>query len=82
MRQWLLSELRTQEQFIAELYFLVSRFGSQQEAAQEWGISESYLSDILNGRRRPGAKFCKAIGCERVMMFLDTRVGISGAREE
>lgn len=81
MRQWVLSELMTLDQFKAELYFLVSRFGSQQEAAQEWGISESYLSDVLNGRRRPGAKFCKAVGYERVMMFLDTRIGVSGVRE-
>ena len=81
MRQWVLSELMTLDQFKAELYFLVSRFGSQQEAAQEWGISESYLSDVLNGRRRPGAKFCKAVGYERVMMFVDTRIGVSGVRE-
>jgi predicted transcriptional regulator len=81
MKQWVLSELRTLDQFNAELHFLVSRFGSQQEAAQEWGISESYLSDILNGRRKPGAKFCKAVGYERVMMFRDARIGISGVRE-
>ncbi|MFN8468577.1 MAG: helix-turn-helix transcriptional regulator [Caldilineaceae bacterium] len=81
MRQWVLSELMTLDQFKAELYFLVSRFGSQQEAAQEWGISESYLSDVLNGRRKPGAKFCKAVGYERVMMFVDTRIGVSGVRE-
>jgi len=81
MRQWVLSELMTLDQFTAELYFLVSRFGSQQEAAREWGISESYLSDVLNGRRKPGAKFCKALGYERVMMFLDTRIGVSGVRE-
>ena len=80
MRQWVLSELMTLDQFKAELHFLVSRFGSQQEAAQKWGISESYLSDVLNGRRKPGAKFCKAVGYERVMMFVDTRIGVSGVR--
>jgi hypothetical protein len=56
-------------EFIAELHFQVSRFANQKEAAQAWGVSESYLSDVLSGWRAPGEKICKAVGYERVTMY-------------
>ncbi len=61
--------LLDRREFIAELQFQVSRFATQKEAAQVWGVSESYLSDVLSGWRAPGEKICKAVGYERVTMY-------------
>ncbi len=62
-------DLLTQREFVNELQFQVSRFANQKEAAQAWGVSKSYLSDVLSGWRAPGEKIRKAVGYERVMMF-------------
>lgn len=59
----------TEQEFVVELHFQVSRFANQKEAAQTWGVSESYLSDVLSGRRYPGAKLCAAVGYERIDMY-------------
>lgn len=61
--------LLNQREFIAELRSLVEQFASQKEAAQVWGVSESYLSDVLSGWRAPGEKICKAVGYERVTVY-------------
>ena len=63
------SDLMDRRDFVVELHFQVSRFATQKEAAQEWGVSESYLSDVLSGWRAPGEKICKAVGYERVTMY-------------
>ncbi len=41
--------------------------------AQRIGIHQSYLSDVLNGRRDPGKSILKALGYERVVLY--RRVG-------
>ena len=43
--------------------------GSQKAFAKRMGISEQYLSDVLKGRREPGAKVLKYFGLERVVGY-------------
>ena len=45
----------------------LARIGSLRQAAKEWGLSPSYLSDFLNGRRGPGKAILTAIGYEKVV---------------
>ncbi len=42
---------------------------TQVEWAFAHGVSESYLSDILSGRREPGAKLLSSIGMKRVTYY-------------
>jgi transcriptional regulator with XRE-family HTH domain len=42
---------------------------SQQAYAQRIGIHQSYLSDVLNGRRDPGKTILAALGYERVVLY-------------
>ena len=49
--------------------------GTQQAFARRIGISEQYLSDILKGRREPGAKVLKYFGLERVVGYRRTDGG-------
>lgn len=43
--------------------------GSQKAFAKQAGISEQYLSDVLNGRRDIGDKILKWFGLERVVFY-------------
>lgn len=43
--------------------------GSQKAFAKDAGISEQYLSDVLNGRRDVGDKILKWFGLERVIYY-------------
>ena len=47
--------------------------GSQRALAKELGVSEAYLSDVINGRRDPGRKILKALGLERVVAYRPVR---------
>lgn len=49
----------THEQLIDKLKDMAGKAGSQLTLAKQLGVSPSYLSDVLNGRREPG----KAILC-------------------
>jgi transcriptional regulator with XRE-family HTH domain len=42
--------------------------GSQKQAAERLGMSESYLSDLLHGKRRCSDAVLAAIGLERVIV--------------
>lgn len=55
------------------LLFSVIAMGSQKAAAEQWGVSEQYLSDVLSGRRQPGAKLCAGVGYERVISYRRTQ---------
>lgn len=51
------------------LEIAISVAGSQKGFAAEAGISEQYLSDVLNGRREIGNKLLKWFGMERVVFY-------------
>lgn len=45
--------------------------GSQSSYAKSIGVSSSYLSDILKGKREPGHKILKALGLVRIVEYID-----------
>ena len=56
---------RSAEQVLREF---VARHGSQSAAAKALGISQPYMSDIMNGRRDLSERIMKALGLERVIV--------------
>lgn len=54
---------------IAELSRAVKAAGSQRKWAAEHGLSAPYVSDVLAGRRDPGAAVLSALGLERVVSY-------------
>ena len=48
-----------------KLRALVKRAGSQRALAAEMGITQAYLSDVLNGHRHPGPAILKFLGLTR-----------------
>jgi hypothetical protein len=61
--------LITETDFLGRLHVRVHMIGSQKAAAAAWGMSESYLSDVLTNRRAPGPAICESMGYERVVMY-------------
>lgn len=47
--------------------------GRQVEIAKLWGISPSYLCDVLKGQREPGEKILKPLGLERKINYVRIR---------
>jgi transcriptional regulator with XRE-family HTH domain len=42
---------------------------TQKQFAEYHGISEAYLSDILRGKRDPGATLLRKMGLRRVVLY-------------
>ncbi len=42
---------------------------TQKQFADEFGISQAYISDVLCGRREPGEKILDALDLERVTAY-------------
>lgn len=51
----------TLTQLLAHLKKLAAEHGSQRKLARELGVSDAYLSDLLNRRRNPGDKILGAM---------------------
>jgi hypothetical protein len=44
----------------------IDAFDTQREAAETWGVSEAYLSEVLKGRQKPGKKILDALDLEHI----------------
>lgn len=58
----------TTEQMIAALRrYIEKNFNNKQTlAAEYWGISDSYLSEVLSGKKRPNAQILDDVGIEHL----------------
>lgn len=56
----------TESEVIALVRRKVDEAGSMREYARQTGVTVSYVSDLLNGRRAPGPKILGPLGIERV----------------
>ncbi len=57
------------DQLISLLKKEIKALGSQKAYALKYGVSQQYLSDVLNKRRSPGTKILNALGYEAVEMY-------------
>jgi predicted aldo/keto reductase-like oxidoreductase len=58
----------TSEQMISALRrYIEKNFNNIQTlAAEYWGISDSYLSEVLSGKKRPNARILDDVGIEHL----------------
>ena len=54
---------------LAELYCIIADAGNQANAAKQLSISQSYLCDVLSGKREPGKKLLLALKFKRVITY-------------
>jgi hypothetical protein len=59
------------EPVFTALRAVVTRAGTMRAAALEMGVSLSYISDVLAGKRLPGKKVLNALGLRKVVTFTD-----------
>lgn len=57
---------------VAVLRARVAAAGTQQQFAQEHGVSAQHVSDILSGRRDPGPRVLAILGLTRVITYRRT----------
>lgn len=55
-----------EKQVIERVRKEVGRAGSIRALAREWGVTPSYICDLLNGRRAPGGKILGPLGLRMV----------------
>lgn len=55
----------SQDEFRVALADACETAGGQGAWASSVGLSKTYVSDVINGRRAPGPEICKALGYER-----------------
>lgn len=60
---------------ITEIRRAATKAGTQKALAARLGVSESYIADILNGRKDPGESVLEPLGFERVVTYRRKRVG-------
>ena len=58
----------TEDEILQRIADAAIEAGSQRELAARLGVSPTYLSDILNGRRRPSEPFLTKFGYQRVYL--------------
>jgi DNA-binding transcriptional regulator YdaS (Cro superfamily) len=54
---------------IRALQSAINRAGSQKAFAEKAGVSQQYLSEVLNGRKEMGPLLQNALGIERVVTY-------------
>lgn len=62
-----MSERLTEQQVRERVEALVVKAGSMRALAREWGMTPSYLSDFLNGRRGAGPQIAGPLGLIQVV---------------
>lgn len=58
----------TDEEAVEKLRDAVKEAGNQSRFAERSGLPQSYISDVLNGHRRPSDKLLMSIGLRRVLV--------------
>ncbi len=48
--------------------------GGQKAWAERHGISQQYVSDVLNSRRKPGLMILQALGLQLATRYVKTRI--------
>jgi hypothetical protein len=52
----------TESEVRRDVRIYIERAGSLRALAKQWGVCPALLSDLMNGRRRPGPKILKPMG--------------------
>lgn len=65
----------TEQDVLDRLRAVVTAAGSQKAYAEQIGVSQTYLSDVLTGNRAPGEKILVALRLEAVLMYQEKPVG-------
>jgi len=62
--------MKTEAEIRRQIARRFKKYGSIQAFCTQHGLSHSYVSDVLNGRRPPGAKMQRALGIKRVVAYI------------
>jgi transcriptional regulator with XRE-family HTH domain len=61
----------SREEITRRLRAVVSSYRTQKEAAKELGVSDSYLSQVMNGGKPPSAALLALAGTQKISLFVE-----------
>lgn len=61
---------------VKRLREFVDRHETQKDAAEELGISQSYLSDLLRLSRQPGPDILRKLGLKKTVVYVEDHRGV------
>lgn len=61
----------TKDKLLIGLRKYIREHGSQKAAARTLGVSPSFLSDVLKGKREPAGMMLTRLGYHRVVMYAE-----------
>ena len=64
-----MSKLYPLSDVISDIQKIVNTLSTQKKAAAFLGVSSQHLSDVLRGRREPGARILKKLGWQKVIGY-------------
>lgn len=67
----------TEDKVMEKLRGEIELLGSQKAFAAAQGFSDSYISDVLRGRRELGPAILAALGLERVVTYREKRGSVA-----
>ena len=60
----------TRDDVVELLRKRIGKAGTQAAIAREFGVTETYISDILHGKCAPGEKILGGLGLRRVVSYV------------
>lgn len=64
----------TEAQVIKRIKARIAEAGSLRQAARDWNVSASYLSEIVTGKKPPGEALLLLLGIRRIVTTKYTEV--------
>ena len=65
-----LSEEELRQLIRSKIGFVGAKRQTAKSLAAQWGVSQGYLSDVLNGHRGIADKLANSLGYDRVVVFV------------
>lgn len=62
----------TEEQAMERLRAAIAAVGNQRQFALKYGLSTTYVSDVLHGKRDLTGRILEALHLEKIVMYRDT----------
>jgi hypothetical protein len=63
----------TRGDIIKHVYKLIKELGSQELVAKYFNVSQSYISDIISGKRGPGEQIPKTLGLKKITVYVEDK---------
>lgn len=69
------SEFITLESVREELSLMANSMSTQKALASKFGVTQSFLCGVINGRKKPGSKILKFLKLRKIQVYVEIKDG-------